>query len=54
MILKLIRKSRRYAYNYARIAGDVQAVLTGRIINRIVQRELGKRSRRTLNKLRIK
>lgn len=49
-MIKLIRFLRRNMYNNARVLGDVQAVLTGRLLHRMVQRKAGAMSRRLLNK----
>ena len=53
-MLGLIRAYRKYCYNTAKRLGDVQAVLQGRFVDRVVQRKVGKLSRKGLNKLRIK
>jgi hypothetical protein len=50
LILKTIRFLRRNMYRNARMLGDVQAVLQGRIIHRYVQRKAGAASRRLLNR----
>lgn len=54
MLLKTIRKVRGRCYKTAKTLGDVQAVLQGRLADRLVQRQAGKMSRKTLNKLRLK
>lgn len=46
----LIRKLRSSMYRNARMLGDVQAVMQGRIVHRIVQRKAGAATRRMLNK----
>jgi hypothetical protein len=51
MMIRLIRWLRRNMYRNARALGDVQAVATGRIVYRIVQRKAGAMSRRALNKV---
>jgi len=50
-LLKLIRKVRARCYRTAKVLGDVQAVLQGRIVNRYAQRKLGAMSRRNMNKV---
>lgn len=50
-MIGVIRFLRRNMYRNARVLGDVQAVLQGRIVDRIVQRQAGKLSRKALNKL---
>ena len=50
-LLKIIRFIRSNQYHSARRLGDVQAVLQGRIVDRILQRKLGKLSRHAINKV---
>ncbi len=50
-MIKLIRRTRARCYRTAKVLGDVQAVLQGRVAHRIVQRQAGKHARRGLNKL---
>jgi hypothetical protein len=38
-------------YRNAKILGDVQAVLQGRLLHRYVERKTGKAARRAINKL---
>lgn len=50
-MIKLIRALRRRMYRNAKILGDVQAVLQGRIVARIAERKAGAGARKALNKL---
>ena len=50
-LVKLIRVYRRKAYNSAKMLGDVQAILQGRLVHRGAQRILGKASRKAMNKV---
>jgi hypothetical protein len=50
-MIKLIRALRRRMYKNARVLGDVQAVLQGRIVQRVVQRKAGAAARRAINKV---
>jgi len=50
-MLKIIRKIRRYQYKSAKRLGDVQAVLQGKIVQRVAQRKVGAMSRKGINKL---
>lgn len=49
-MIKLIRWLRRSMYRNARVLGDVQAVATGRVAHRYIQRQTGKLARRAINK----
>ena len=51
MIVKGIRKYRAKAYSSAKILGDVQAVITGTIVQRTAQRIAGKQTRKAMNKV---
>ncbi len=50
-LLKMIRKSRARAYKYAKVMGDVQAVVGGTVVQRAAQRVAGKASRKAMNKV---
>jgi hypothetical protein len=50
-MIGLIRAIRRYQYRSAKRLGDVQALLQGRIVHRLVERQTGKVARRAINKL---
>lgn len=50
-MIHIIRWLRRRMYRNARVLGDVQAVMQGRIVHRTLQRQLGKRSRKIIHKL---
>ena len=50
-MIKLIRRYRRNAYRSAKFLGDVQAIITGKWVQRYVQRKVGALSRRGMNTL---
>jgi hypothetical protein len=50
-MIGFIRAVRRRMYKQARILGDVQAVLQGRIGQRIAQRQAGALARKYINRL---
>lgn len=50
-MIRLLRKYRKHAYRTAKVAGDAQAIMQGKFVQRLVQREAGAVSRRGLNKL---
>ena len=50
-LISKIRKIRKMQYQSAKTLGDVQAVLQGRIGHRLVQRQVGKMSRKSMNKV---
>ena len=50
-LLRRSRKLRSSLYRWAKLLGDINAVLSGQIGRRVAQRIAGKLSRRGLNKL---
>lgn len=50
-MIRLIRKVRSRCYRTAKVLGDVQAVMQGRIVHRVGQRVAGKATRKGLNKV---